>query len=150
MIKKNILIISLLIFLSNCGFTPIYLNNKNINFSIEQVNYTGDRELNNFLKTILNQYKNEKVDNKIFIETSSVYKKNILSKNKAGEVSDYQIEAEIIFLIKPSNKKIKITERKIMQSIDDKFEETRNERSIKQSFASSISKKLTSELAINK
>ena len=150
MIKKNILIISLLIFLSNCGFTPIYLNNKNINFSIEQVNYTGDRELNNFLKTILNQYKNEKVDNKIFIETSSVYKKNILSKNKAGEVSDYQIEAEIIFLIKPSNKKIKITERKIMQSIDDKFEETRNERSIKQSFASSISKKLTSDLTINK
>ena len=150
MIKKNILIISLLIFLSNCGFTPIYQNNKNINFSIEQVNYTGDRELNNFLKTILNQYKNEKVDNKIFIETSSVYKKNILSKNKAGEVSDYQIEAEVIFLIKPSNKKIKITEKKIMQSIDDKFEEARNERSIKQSFASSISKKLTSELTINK
>ena len=150
MIKKNILIISLLIFLSNCGFTPIYLNNKNINFSIEQVNYTGDRELNNFLKTILNQYKNEKVDNKIFIETSSVYKKNILSKNKAGEVSDYQIEAEVIFLIKPSNKKIKITEKKIIQSIDDKFEEARNERSIKQSFASSISKKLTSDLTINK
>ena len=150
MIKKNILIISLLIFLSNCGFTPIYLNNKNIDFSIEQVNYTGDRELNNFLKTILNQYKNEKVDNKIFIETSSVYKKNILSKNKAGEVSDYQIEAEVIFLIKPSNKKIKITEKKIMQSIDDKFEEARNERSIKQSFASSISKKLTSDLTINK
>ena len=150
MIKKNILIISLVIFLSNCGFTPIYLNNKNINFSIEQVNYTGDRELNNFLKTILNQYKNEKVDNKIFIETSSVYKKNILSKNKAGEVSDYQIEAEVIFLIKPSNKKIKITEKKIMQSIDDKFEEARNERSIKQSFASSISKKLTSDLTINK
>ena len=150
MIKKNILIISLLIFLSNCGFTPIYLNNKNINFSIEQVNYTGDRELNNFLKTILNQYKNEKVNNKIFIETSSVYKKNILSKNKAGEVSDYQIEAEVIFLIKPSNKKIKITEKKIIQSIDDKFEEARNERSIKQSFASSISKKLTSDLTINK
>ena len=150
MIKKNILIISLLIFLSNCGFTPIYLNNKNIDFSIEQVNYTGDRELNNFLKTILNQYKNEKVNNKIFIETSSVYKKNILSKNKAGEVSDYQIEAEVIFLIKPSNKKIKITEKKIMQSIEDKFEEARNERSIKQSFASSISKKLTSDLTINK
>ena len=150
MIKKNILIISLLIFLSNCGFTPIYLNNKNINFSIEQVNYTGDRELNNFLKTILNQYKNEKVDNKIFIETSSVYKKNILSKNKAGEVSDYQIEAEVIFLIKPSNKEIKITEEKIMNSMDDKFEEARNERSIKKSFASSISKRLTSELITNK
>ena len=149
MIKKNILIISLLIFLSNCGFTPIYLNNKNINFSIEQVNYTGDRELNNFLKTILNQYKDEKVDNKIFIETSSVYKKNILSKNKTGEVSDYQIEVEVIFLLKPSNKKIIITEKKIMEAKSDKFEEAKYEKTIKQNFASSISYKLTSELAVN-
>ena len=36
-----------------------------------------------------------------------------------------------------------------MDSMDDKFEETRYERSIKQSFASSISKKLLSELIIN-
>ena len=146
MIKKNIIIFSLILFLSNCGFTPIYLKNTNVNFSIEQIKYTGDRDLNNFLKTNLNQYKNDKIDNKIMIETNSVYEKNILSKNKAGEVSDYQIEAEVVFLIKPTNKKIKITEKKIMKSIDDKFEEARNERSIKQNFASSISQKLISEL----
>ena len=146
MIKKNIIIFSLILFLSNCGFTPIYLGNTNVNFSIEQIKYTGDRDLNNFLKTNLNQYKNDKIDNKIIIETNSVYKKNILSKNKAGEVSDYQIEAEVVFLIKPTNKKIKITEKKIMKIMDDKFEEARNERSIKQNFASSISQKLISEL----
>ena len=150
MIKKNILIISLILLTSNCGFAPIYLNNKNIDFSIEQVDYVGDRELNNFLKTNLYQYKNDKIDNKIFIETTSVYKKNILSKNKTGEISNYQIKAEVIFLIKPSNKEIKITEKKIMNSMDDKFEEARNERSIKKSFASSISKRLTSELITNK
>ena len=150
MIKKNIIIFSLILFLSNCGFTPIYLKSTNVNFSIEQIKYTGDRDLNNFLKTNLNQYKNDKIDNKIKIETSSVYEKNILSKNKAGEVSNYQIKAEVVFLIKPSNKKIIITEKKIMKSIDDKFEEARNERSIKQNFASSISQKLTSELIANK
>ena len=150
MIKKNIIIFSLILFLSNCGFTPIYLKSTNVNFSIEQIKYTGDRDLNNFLKTNLNQYKNNKIDNKIIIETSSAYEKNILSKNKAGEVSDYQIKAEVVFLIKPSNKKIIITEKKIMKSIDDKFEEARNERSIKQNFASSISQKLTSELIANK
>ena len=58
MIKKNILIISLIFFLTSCGFTPIYSKNNNVNFSIEQVNFTGDRELNNFLKTNLDQYKN--------------------------------------------------------------------------------------------
>ena len=149
MIKKNILIISLILFLSNCGFIPIYLNNENVNFSIEQVDYVGDRELNNFLKTNLYQYKNDKIDNKIFIETTSVYKKNILSKNKTGEISNYQIKAEVIFLIKPSNKKIKITEKKIMDSMSDKFEEARFEKTIKQNFASSISNKLASEININ-
>ena len=147
--KKNILLIFLIFFLSSCGFSPIYLKNTNVNFSIEQVNYTGDRELNNFLKTNLSQYRNEKSNNKIYIETNSIYEKIILSKNKAGEVTNYQLEAEVLFLIKPSNKKIKFTEKKIMDSMDDKFEEARYERSIKQNFASSISNKLSSELIYN-
>lgn len=148
MIKKNILYISLIFFLTNCGFTPIYLKNTNVNFSIEQVTYEGDRDLNNFLKTNLNQYKNKNA-NKINIEVNSIYRKVILSKDGRGEVANYQLEAEVLFLIKPSNKKIKITEKKIMDSMDDKFEEARYERTIKQNFASSISNKLSLELIIN-
>jgi outer membrane lipopolysaccharide assembly protein LptE/RlpB len=149
MIKKKILYISLIFILTNCGFTPIYLKNTNVNFSIEQVTYEGDRDLNNFLKTNLNQYKNQNVDNKITIEVDSIYRKIILSKDGKGEVANYQLEAEVFFLIKPSNKKIKITEKKIMDSMDDKFEEARYERTIKQNFASSISNKLSLELIIN-
>ena len=149
MMKKNILFITLIFFLVNCGFTPIYLKNTDINFSIEQVNFTGDKELNNFLKTKLYQYKNEKIDNKIYIQADSVYKKIVLSKDGAGKVTNYQLEAEVIFLIKQLNKRIKITEKKIMNSMDDKFEEARTERTIKQSFASSISNKLSSEIIVN-
>jgi hypothetical protein len=149
MIRKNIIFLSLIFFLTNCGFTPVYLKNTDVNFSVEQVNYTGDRELNNFLKTNLNKLKNEKNDNKIYIEANSIYKKIVLSKDSAGEVTNYQLEAEVIFLIKPLNKKIIIKEKKNMNSMDDKFEEARKERSIKQSFASSISGKLTSEIITN-
>ena len=149
MIKKNIIIVSLILFLNSCGFTPIYLKKNDIRFSIEQVNYSGDRDLNNFLKINLDQYKNEKIDNKISIDAKSTYKKIILSKDGTGEVTNYQLEAEVIFLIKSNNKEIKITERKIIDSMSDKFEEARYERSIKQNFASSITNKLTSELIIN-
>ena len=149
MIRKNIIFLSLIFFLTNCGFTPVYLKNTDVNFSVEQVNYTGDRELNNFLKTNLNKLKNEKNDNKIYIEANSIYKKIVLSKDGAGEVTNYQLEAEVIFLIKPLNKEIIIKEKKNMNSMDDKFEESRKERLIKQSFASSISSKLTSEIIIN-
>ena len=149
MIRKNIILISLIFFLTHCGYTPIYLQNTDVNFSIEQVTYTGDREINNFFKTNLNQYKNEKVDNKIYIEVNSVYEKIILSKDGTGAVTNYQLEAEIIFLIKPLNKVIKITDKKIMKSIDDQFEEAKYERTIKQGFASSITNKLISKLLIN-
>ena len=148
MIKKN-LIILIFMFLNSCGFTPIYVNNSNLNFSIEQVNYIGDRELNNFLKTNLNKYKNEKIENKIYIEAKSEYRKIILSKDATGEATSYQLEAEVIFLIKPSNNKIKITEKKIMDKMNDKFEENVYERSIKQNFASSITDKLSSKLMID-
>jgi len=149
MIKKNISLIFIIFFLTNCGFTPVYLKNTNINYSIEQVDYTGDRELNNFLKSNLNKYKNEKGDKKIFIEVNSVYKKNILTKDGTGKITSYELEAVVIFLIQPLNKKIQIIEKKIMNSMDDKFEETRQERIIKQSFVSSISNKLISEININ-
>jgi len=149
MIKKNISLIFLIFFLTNCGFTPVYLSNTNTNYSIEQVDYTGDRELNNFLKSNLNKYKNEKIDKKIFIEVNSIYKKNILTKDGTGKITSYELEAVVIFLIQPLNKEIQIIEKKIMNSMDDKFEETRQERIIKQSFVSSISNKVISEININ-
>jgi len=149
MLKKNIIILSLILFLTNCGFTPIYLENKNINFSLEQVDYIGDRDLNNFLKINLDRYKSGKNSNKIFLNVETKYNKNILSKDSTGKISSYQLDVEAIFVIKSTNKIIKITEKKILDSKDDKFEEARYEKSLKQSFAYSISNKLISELITN-
>jgi hypothetical protein len=149
MMKKHIILISLIFFLTHCGFSPIYVKNTNINFSIENVDYVGDIELNNFLKTNLNQYKNEKSNRKIMIEATSEYEKIILTKNSAGNVTNYKLVAKVIFLIKENNKKINIIEEEIIASLDDKFEETRKERTTKQKFAKSISNKLISELTIN-
>ena len=149
MLKKNIIILTLIFFLANCGFTPIYLKNDNVNFSIEQIEFAGDRDLNNFLKINLDRYKNQRKDNKISLDVETKYEKNILSKDGTGKISSYQLNAEAIFIIKSTNKKIKIEEKKILDSKDDKFEEARNEKSIKQIFASSISSKLISELIIN-
>ena len=149
MLKKNIITLSLIFFLTNCGFTPIYLKNNNINFSIEQIEYTGDRDFNNFLKVNLDRYKNEKNNNKIFLNVDTKYEKNILSKDNTGKITSYQLEIEAIFIVKSTNKKIRLSEKKIIDSRDDKFEEARYEKSIKQSFAYSISNKLITELIIN-
>ena len=149
MIKKHIVLISLIFFLTHCGFSPIYIKNTNTNFSIENVSYKGDRDLNNFLKINLDSYKNRKSDRKILIEATSEYKKTILTKNTASEVTNYKLVANVTFLIKSTNKKINIKEEKIINSMDDKFEEARKERATKENFARSISNKLISELVID-
>ena len=149
MLKKNIITLSLIFFLTNCGFTPIYLKNNNINFSIEQVEYTGDRDFNNFLKIDLDRYKDGKDNNKIFLNVNSKYEKIILSKDNTGKITSYQLEIEVIFIVKPTNKKIRISEKKIVDSRDDKFEEDKYEKTVKQSFAYSIYSKLISDLTIN-
>ena len=150
MIKKKNLLIFFILFLTNCGFYPIYSQNNNVNFSIEEIKYKGDRDINNFLKINLNKYKNSKLENKIFIDVESFYEKNIFNKDGTGKIKDYELKVEVIFLISSKNKKIKITEKKIMKNFEDKIEEARYEKSIKENFASSISTKLISELIINK
>jgi hypothetical protein len=94
MIKKQIILISLIFFLTHCGFSPIYIKNTNTDFSIESVNYQGDRDLNNFLKINLDNYKNKKSDRKIQIEATSEYKKTILTKNTASESNKLQTNCQ--------------------------------------------------------
>jgi hypothetical protein len=149
MIKIKIILISLMFLLANCGFSPIYVKNTNNNFSIENVIYNGDKELNNFLKTNLNQYKNEEANKKVDIEAISEYEKIILTKNKAGKVTNYKLIAKVTFLIKSTDRKINIIEERVINTMDDKFEEAKKEKAVKQSFATSISSKLASELIIN-
>ena len=74
--------------------------------------------------------------------------------NKNKKISDFHLRSGCDFSYREIgeiivDKSIKITEKKIMDSMTDKFEESRYERSIKQNFASSISNKLSSELIIN-
>ena len=61
MIKKNIILLSLLFFFNSCGFTPLFIQILNLTFLSNKLIMTGDRELNNFLKVNLNKYKNEEV-----------------------------------------------------------------------------------------
>lgn len=147
--RKNIILISLIFFLTSCGFSPIYVKNNNAFFSIENIDYSGDKELNSFLKMNLNQYKNKNSDKKFFIKAISEYEKMILTKDESGKITNYKLIAKVTFLIEETNQKISFEEEKIIKIIDDKFEEARKERLEKQNFASSISNKLTSELAIN-
>ena len=145
MIKKFTIVISLII-LTGCGFTPMHSKNNNNNFSIEQVNFSGEKELNNFLKIGLMRYKNSN-ERKFFINVESEFSKIILTKDKTGKITNYELLANVTFKLK-SNKEIKFSEKKIIENLNDNFEQTKKERAVKQIFVTSMINKLITQLSI--
>merc|ERR1711991_1035104 len=111
----------------------------------------GERTLNNYLKTYLSKYQDDKHNKKFKIKIISDYKKLIYSKDKAANTKNYElsVEAKITIITKEKVlKEITVVEKKIIDKNDDNFEEQKEERITKQNFASSISNKIIMELSI--
>ena len=151
MIKKFLILIISFNLISHCGFTPLHSNKSDVNFSITSIEFEGDRQLNNFLKNSLNKFTNNESEKKYTIKINSNYSKNVLSKNKAAETTNFELSTTTTFQILSNNKilkEFKISEKKIMDNIDDDFEEQKNEKIAKQNFASSMINKLVTEISI--
>jgi outer membrane lipopolysaccharide assembly protein LptE/RlpB len=149
MIKKNSIILIILFFLSNCGYTPMYSNNKKVNFYIEEINFNkGDIYLINQLKSNLKNYLKEKEGNKFIIDADIQYNKKIVSRNNTGDISEYNLSSTAIFLIKfkDTSEKISISESFNMENLEDEFSEMQYEEAIKQNMAQSTITKLISKL----
>ena len=136
--------------LTHCGFAPVHLKKNNINFSITSIKLSGDKTINRYLKSNLNNFINNNHSKKFQIEVNTEYDKNIISKDKSSKITDYQLTSTTFFKVNYNNlvKTFSISEKKSMNNINDKFEEQKYERTIKQNFASTTSNKLKSELAL--
>ena len=142
-IKKLIPFFLIVIILSNCGFTPRYALNKNVDFTIDLIEISGDREFNNFLKSRITRYENNKNINKKNYELTlkTQYRKNIKSKNAAGLAENYELVITVDALVKSDTietKKLIFEEKFNMKKFDDAFEEENYEKTVKENFSDII------------
>ena len=153
MLKKIIFLIISFNFLLQCGFSPIYsIQNGYIkNVSINEIIITGDKTINNFIETNLTRYKNSLNEKTFNLKVDTIFYKETVTKDKTAKITDYKLSSvsniEII-LDDELVKRVTISEEKNMNNMNDKFEEQKYERSIKQNFASSISNKIITELSL--
>ena len=79
-------------FLSSCGYEAIHSKKNAIkyNFSIQEINFSGDRDINLKIKEKLNNYSSSKKDKKFILKISSTSKKIISSKNISGNATSYK------------------------------------------------------------
>ncbi len=146
--KKIIFNILIIFFLTSCGYSPIYLQKENINYDIQIGNVQGDRLINNLIVSQLNRNNNLKSDNKIKIDINTEYKKIINSKNATGAAASYELISITSFDIIKNNKadRVIVTKKFILDKNDSSVDQNNYERTIKETFASSIVEQLRFKL----
>ena len=145
---KNITLIILVLFLYSCGYSSIYKNQTSQNFKINIIEKKGNSEMNNLIKNEIKLYSVKNTTNIYNLKIDTDYKKEILTKNSAGIITDYKLSVTSIFRVdlKGVTKVIELKETINIKNQSDSFEQNTYEKNIKRSFASSIREKLISEI----
>ena len=136
-------------FVSNCGYTPLYNNINNNNFKIKVETLEGDNYINRAINLNLRKYKDSTSEKNFSLKIISQYKKRDLSKDSSGNVSNYQINLSSQFNIsKDGESSIFIfKENYNLNKLEDTFENLNNEKNIKNTFATTAVNQLILELA---
>jgi len=149
--EKRIFTFILLLFLSSCGYEAIHSKKNKINydFSISELKFVGDRDVNLKIKEKLNNYTLVKKDKDFTLEISSILEKLILTKNDAGDATNFKIEITVninIFIDGKLKSNSLMVESFNYNNSPNKFELQNYEKEIKNNLANTVSEKLIFEL----
>ena len=141
---KNIAVITILLFFSHCGYSSVYKNQQSRDFQLNVIETDGDYQMNNLIKNEIRLYSNKDSLNIYNIKINTNYKKEVLTKNSSGVITDYNLSVVSVFLInlKDKNKTFKFEENINIKNQSDTFEQNAYEKDIQRNFASSIREKL--------
>ena len=150
MVKKILILVFVLNFLSSCEYKPIYSSSNKSNYQIIITDFSGDKKLNKYIVENLKRNSQKNSVEIISIKINSEYSRKILAKNTLGSTTDYQARAITEFEINKNEiiEKLVVDEKFNYQKISDSYEEKSYEQTIKSNLASSISQKLILRLSI--
>ena len=147
MIRKIVLICFLMLFLNNCGYTPIY-SKKNYNFEINKIEFIGNIKVNKLLSNKFKIYQNNSsARNSYDIILNSALKKTTITKDKKGNATQFSKNISInIKLIDSSNNQttFEFSENSAYDNSNNKFDLRKYEDNL----IKNMSEKIFSEIIL--
>ena len=145
--KKKIYLLIIILFLNNnCGFTPKYAGYEGINYDLNINKISGDRELNNFIKSQVRRYESKKESELevIYIDIESKFDKKAIARNTKGNVTRFDLIAQVEVTLKSKGvtKKLTIKDNFKIDKIEDSVEEGNYILIVKKDIAERIMEKL--------
>ena len=101
---RKILII-IFLFVSNCGYQPLYVDANNEKLIFQKIDLQGDKKINRKIISTLNISKSSTNFNleKLFLDSKKI--RQVTSKNSKGEVTSYKMSITSSLMIKSKDGK---------------------------------------------
>ena len=150
-LKSINLIIIFLLFIS-CGYSPLYKDLSNINFSITLNEVNGNRTINNLIKSKLNNYNSSVAEKKYDIDIDTKYIKDIIAKDTTGAATEYKLTINASFKVSSNDYEAEFLFKESfnMKSISDKLEEQDYEENVQSNLVNILTRKLILQLSLVK
>lgn len=145
---KTIFWISILIFLTQCGYTALYKDNTNQNIKISLVEMNGDNQMNELIRTELKNYFKTDTKNEYSLKINTNFQKNINTRDATGKPLEFRLELTTNVNINFDEKNIetKFSETFNIANSSDTFELKKYENIVKRNFAKSTKEKIILKL----
>ena len=113
-------------FVLSCGYTPIYQTDQILNIKLDNVNSSGDKDINREIVKNLDKYRDGDTNNIFDLSINSSKREDIVTKDKKGNATSYKLTLEVdINLRNISNDNkftIKFSKNMSFNSKSNKFE----------------------------
>ena len=147
--KKIFPLLIIFLFLQSCGYSPIYSFQNKINFKLNIIEIDGSSKMNDIFKIQIKRFSDKTSEKKLDLKIFTYYEKSILTKNKKGEATKFNIKKIINFKIinSENEENHSFNSETIVDNMSDKFEQNNYENSIIENFISSSIEKLILKLS---
>ncbi len=144
----NKLLPILFLFLISCGYSPIYSNLDKTNINIDVIEAVGEIKINSTILRKLAKYKTSNADKNYIVKIDSTYKKTSLTKDAAGNTTDYRLNLKVNFTIniEGNSKQIILEEKFDMKKGETNFQEEKYENILVDDMINLIIQEFVSQL----
>jgi len=150
--RKIIALLALFLFFSSCGYTPIF-SKKDVNFSIEKIEFSGNKDVKENINQAFSSYKNKPGKTKqISLVITNSKNITIASKNSKGEAQTNKISVDVnakIILAKNNIIEKNFSKSSIYDVIDRKSEQKLIENKLIENLSGEIAQQIILEILKN-
>ena len=151
-LKKIFIFPIFFLFFLSCGYTPIF-SKKDANFSIESIEFLGDKDVKEKISQSLSSYRNKpNKEKKVSLIINSSKKINVASKNSKGEArtNKINIDASVKIILSENKFFVKnFSKSSVYTVIDRKSEQKSIENKLIENLSNEIALQIIFEILKN-